>query len=244
VFANTIKASQILGIDADFRDKINEKLQKLAPYQKGKYDQLQEWMEDVDEMIPGHRHLSHLYPLYPSNQISKRTTPQLAQIAEVALQRRIDHGSGWVGWSRAWIINLAARLENADLAYQQLRFLLKNTTFPNLFDGHPRRGATISVPQIDGNFGGIAGMAEMLLQSHLGEIHLLPALPGQWKTGHVKGLRARGGFEVDIYWEENKLQKAVIHSLKGMPCVVRYGEILRNFTTEPGKTYTLNTNLD
>ncbi len=244
VFANTAKVSQILDVDADLRDKIDETLPKLAPYQKGKYGQLQEWLENVDEMTPGHRHLSHLYPLYPGKQISKRTTPELAQLAETALRRRIDHGSGWVGWSRAWIINLAARLENADLAYQQLQLLLKNTTFPNLFDGHPRRGATISVPQIDGNFGGIAGIAEMLLQSHLGEIHLLPALPEQWPQGHVQGLRARGGFEIDLFWKEKNLDKVTIYSLKGEACKVRHGETIREFDTEPGTSYTLDANLN
>jgi len=221
LFNNCIKATKILNIDQDFREELIDSLSRLAPFQIGENGQLQEWLEDFEEKNPGHRHLSHLFALYPGKEIDVRKTPELAQAAKNSIKRRLENDGGWTGWSRAWILNLAARLEDAELAHEQLKLLLERTTLTNLFDTHPRRGGNTLVFQIEGNFGGAAGIAEMLLQSHNGEISLLPALPEEWQKGHVKGLKARGGYKVDIFWEKGQLTKAVIYSSKETNCKVR-----------------------
>jgi len=219
LFSNCIEASKILGFDDEFRKELIRLRDKLPTPKIGKYGQIQEWSEDYEEEDPGHRHISHLFALHPSNQISTKKTPELAKAAKVTLERRLKHGGGHTGWSRAWIINMWARLEEGELAYQNILGLLKSSTLPNLFDNHPPF-------QIDGNFGGTAGIAEMLLQSHQDEIHLLPALPQNWEEGKVSGLKARGGFEVAIAWENNQLTEVSIIANKNGICRIRTNTLI------------------
>ncbi len=208
LFTMVKDCSDILGIDSEFAGKMIELRDQLPPLRIGKYGQLMEWIEDFDEVEPGHRHVSNLYALHPSDRITCTKTPELFAASAKTLERRLSNGGGHTGWSRAWIINFYARLREGNKSGENVEAILKKSTQSNMFDSHPPF-------QIDGNFGATAGIAEMLIQSHEGFVNILPALPDSWKNGSFKGLMARGGFEVSCEWKEGIVTKLTVKSVYG-----------------------------
>jgi alpha-L-fucosidase 2 len=236
LFTAVIQASEILNTDKSFSDTLRQKVKRIAPNVIGRHGQLQEWLQDVDDVNNKHRHVSHLWAVYPGNEINWEDSTEMIKAARQSL---IYRGDAATGWSLGWKINLWARFKDGDHAYKLFQMLLspaeKNGagSYPNLFDAHPPF-------QIDGNFGGAAGLAEMLLQSHTDYIDLLPALPAALPDGEVKGICARGGFVMNMKWAKGKLQQIDIHSKAGKNCVIRYEGKTINLKTEKGKTYSLN----
>ena len=216
LFTNCIEASKLLDVDEEFRARLEAALVRLARPPIGSDGRLQEWLEPFEEVEPGHRHMSHMYGFHPGCQITLRGTPEYAAAARKSLEYRLAHGGGGTGWSRAWVALMWARFEEGDLAYESLLTLLRASTEANLFDLHPPR-----IFQIDGNMGGTAAVAEMLVQSHAGELSLLPALPSAWASGHVAGLRARGGYELEMRWQAGRLVSATIQADQPGTCRVR-----------------------
>ncbi len=245
LFRSCIEASEILNTDREFADKLREMLPQIAPDQIGKHGQLQEWMEDLDDPNDTHRHVSHLWGVHPGNEISWEQTPDLMKAARQSLVFRGDDGTGW---SLAWKINFWARFRDGNHAYNMFKLLFRPVqiddvpysggggSYANLFDAHPPF-------QIDGNFGAPAGIIEMLVQSHLGNIVILPALPDALPCGTISGVCARGGFELSFSWKEGKLQKLSVLSKAGKSCKIVYGAKAIEFETKKGKTYSFNADL-
>ncbi len=236
LFDHCLQAMEVLGGEEPLRDSLIRALDRLPPLRIGSDGTLQEWIKDYEEPWPGHRHISHLLALYPLHQITP-AQPELFEAAKKTIEKRLSHGGGHTGWSRAWIINFYDRLQMGEEAYHHLLLLFRRSTLPNLFDTHPPF-------QIDGNFGGTAGIAGMLLQSWNGEIHLLPALPSAWDHGTIRGLRARGGYTVNITWKDHKPVIIAVKADKKVPVTLISGEKRYLLHPEPGVMYTFNGELE
>lgn len=237
LFTAVIEASKVLQTDDKFSKKLQEQLSRLTPVKISADGLILEWSDEkLREALPGHRHMSHLYGLYPSNEYNWNDKPEYMKAAIKVLEDRLKHGGGHTGWSRAWMINFYARLMDKENCWKNLVALWAKSTLPNMFDNHPPF-------QIDGNFGGTAGIAEMLLQSHAGEINLLPSLPNELPEGKITGLMARGGHEVSMEWSEGKLKEVKILSKLGNPFKVRYGAKVIGFEIKKGETLCLNADL-
>ncbi|HEY0771651.1 MAG TPA: glycoside hydrolase family 95 protein, partial [Sphingobacteriaceae bacterium] len=236
VLEATKSAASVLQVDLTLQNQITSALAKLSPTKVGSDGRIMEWTEEFAEPEPGHRHISHLYGLFPGNEINMKRNPELLEAARKTIDYRLKHGGGHTGWSRAWIVNFFARLRDGEAAYDNLSDLLEKSTLPNLFDNHPPF-------QIDGNFGAVSGITEMLMQSHANEIEILPALPSQWKEGTVGGLRARRGFEVDISWKDGVLHRVTIRSSRGNLCRLRYKEHFIEIPTTASAVYVFDSNL-
>lgn len=233
LFTACIEAGTLLDTDKEFLEGLEQVRSRLPQPAIGKHGQLMEWAVDYEEVEPGHRHISHLFALHPGEQITVYHTPALAEAARRTLDRRLAHGGGHTGWSRAWIMNFWARLQDGEEAYNNVMELLSHSVHTSLLGDHPPF-------QIDGNFGGTAAIAEMLLQSHRDEILLLPALPNEWSNGRVSGLRARGGFEVEIGWQDGRLKEAVLHATQDGLCTIR-SESLLEIRMKEGEGLAVNT---
>lgn len=228
LFTQCIEAAEILEVKDELNEKIKEAREKLIPTRIGRHGNIMEWPEDFEEWEPGHRHISHLYGLHPSEQITADGTPELAKAAEVTLRRRLAGGGGHTGWSRAWITNHYAKLWDGEKAYENIEKLFSNSTYFNLFDKHPPF-------QIDGNFGVTAAIAEMLVQSTLERIVLLPALPKAWNSGSMKGLRVKGCGEVELVWKDNMLRECKIRSDRGMTSCIKYRDFAERMVWAAGE---------
>lgn len=224
LFTNCIEAATVLGTDTEFRNELEQTLARLAPIPVGEDGRIMEWLEPFHEEDPGHRHMSHLFGLHPGCQITESRTPELFRAARKSVEGRLASGYHGVGWSHAWMVNNYARFRDGDAALDNLTRLLSKAS-DNLFNGKF---------QIDANFGATAGLAEMLVQSHQGYIEVLPALPTVWPKGHVRGLRARGGFEIDVEWNGGKLETVTVRSLSGKLCRIRSGNLQRDVALEKG----------
>lgn len=236
LFTRTLDAGTILGEDAGFLKHVKDAMDKLPPFAVGKNGQLQEWQQDYDESEPGHRHISHLWALFPGTQISLEYTPELAKAARVSLERRLSFGGGQTGWSRAWVVNFWDHLHDGKQAYDSLQVMIRQSTFPNLMDTHPP-----GVFQIDGNLGAANGMLEALVQSRwtpeMVEVELLPAVPAQWGEGWFKGLQFRGGTAADMHWKDGKVTSLELHAMRDeeMRLIPPAGQAVARVSTAAGQ---------
>ncbi|MDE6442231.1 MAG: glycoside hydrolase family 95 protein [Clostridia bacterium] len=238
LFSDFISAASLLNKDKKLAEESKLILKKLPPLKISRDGRIMEWLEEYDEVDKGHRHMSHLIGLFPANLITVENTPELAEAAKKSLDYRLAHGGGGTGWSRAWVVCLKDRLKDGDGAYENLRELISKSTFPNLTDGHPR--PTGGIFQIDGNFGGTCGIAEMLLQSYDNKLFILPALPKELPYGEVKGLRARGGIVCDIKWNEGKAEHITFHALRDTEIAIVYNSKSFRKTFTKGETISLD----